>query len=383
MTETALLAERALGHIEHLVAGIGPRPAGSEREAAAMEYIEYQLAKTGLEPNRETVKFAPHPTFNPLYGLVGLLVVLAGWSLDVFPWLGLVLPILVAGLPQISRGLIRLRPARAQSLNVTAGAEKPGLILCAHVDSGPAAGWTWAWAQQLSKQTMYYAQRVAVLLAGLALLVIIGFEFPPVILSLAAILGSAVGAWMVVDDLMNQPGMAQHYSPGAVDNASGVAVMLAVAEYLSTQTAEKQGMLYLFTGAEETGMHGAQSFIEAHPELREVPVLNLDMVAAGDQLVYVSGDGTLRPRRTSKKVNEWIVLAEPFAQPAWYTLRSGDFLPFLQAGWQAGSIEMCGSSEAETAYHTREDTLEKVDVETLERVIRCILRVIGQVEFLN
>jgi Zn-dependent M28 family amino/carboxypeptidase len=67
--------------------------------------------------------------------------------------------------------------------------------------------------------------------------------------------------------------------PGADDNASGVAVALAVAREL--QRARSSGrVVFLFTGAEEIGLHGAKAYVAApHIPLDQIrAVYNLDMV---------------------------------------------------------------------------------------------------------
>ncbi|MBY6187294.1 M28 family peptidase [Marinobacter hydrocarbonoclasticus] len=65
--------------------------------------------------------------------------------------------------------------------------------------------------------------------------------------------------------------------PGADDNASGVAVLLALAERAS-QSSPSQGLIFAAVDAEENGLHGSQALAR---QLASVPlewVLNLDMV---------------------------------------------------------------------------------------------------------
>jgi hypothetical protein len=58
-------------------------------------------------------------------------------------------------------------------------------------------------------------------------------------------------------------------SPGANDNASGVAAALAVAERLREEPTRSLGVTLLFAGAGETTREGARSFIRRHR--RELP----------------------------------------------------------------------------------------------------------------
>ncbi|WP_296622787.1 M20/M25/M40 family metallo-hydrolase [Marivirga sp.] len=71
---------------------------------------------------------------------------------------------------------------------------------------------------------------------------------------------------------------------GANDNASGVAMLLALAKYYG-QNQPKFDIYFLFTTAEEIGLLGSYYFIEnALFDLRKVKILvNLDMVGTGDE----------------------------------------------------------------------------------------------------
>jgi len=80
---------------------------------------------------------------------------------------------------------------------------------------------------------------------------------------------------------------------GADDNASGVAVVLGVAQSLAARRAEfHRSVIVVFFGTEEPGMIGSQYFV-AHPPipLANVPVMvNIDMIGRPllDQLLYRS-----------------------------------------------------------------------------------------------
>jgi hypothetical protein len=79
--------------------------------------------------------------------------------------------------------------------------------------------------------------------------------------------------------------------PGADDNASGVAVMLAAAEYFS-QHRPRRSIVFAAFDAEEKGLAGAHYFIEHPPiDLARVAVdVNVDMIGRGDRNeLYVAG----------------------------------------------------------------------------------------------
>lgn len=79
--------------------------------------------------------------------------------------------------------------------------------------------------------------------------------------------------------------------PGADDNASGVAVMLAVAEFCQTSPFRRSVVFAAFD-AEEAGLQGAKAFLIAPPVPKERIALNLnlDMVSRSDKReIFVAG----------------------------------------------------------------------------------------------
>ena len=79
--------------------------------------------------------------------------------------------------------------------------------------------------------------------------------------------------------------------PGADDNASGIAVMLAVAEYCQ-KTPFRRSILFAAFDAEEAGLQGAKAFMVAPPVAKERIALNvnLDMVSRNDKReIFIAG----------------------------------------------------------------------------------------------
>jgi Zn-dependent M28 family amino/carboxypeptidase len=206
----------------------------------------------------------------------------------------------------------------------------------------------------------------------------LGLNAPPVLVWAVALAGSVVGGWWVLTELLNQLAWRGHYSPGAHDNASGVGVVLALAEHFARNPPQGISLGFLFTGAEETGMHGAAAFAAGLKPGDGTAVLNFDMVGAGNALCVVEGDGTLWPLRTDARLNARLRAARPEARRLWYTLRSGDFLPFLRRGVRATSLQTSGSGTAELGYHTLRDTLDVIDVSALDMTAQTALRAVTE-----
>ncbi len=110
--------------------------------------------------------------------------------------------------------------------------------------------------------------------------------------------------WLAYLEIWVQLFQRGRHSPGANDNASGVGVALALAEHFAVHPPIRIRMGFLFTGVEETGMHGAESFAAI---LNRTPddnmVMGLDMVGAGDVLRFITKDGILFPMRKDTRLN--------------------------------------------------------------------------------
>lgn len=385
MTSNNPLGARAYEHVRQLAQEIGPRPAGSAAERQALDYIHAQLTHSGYAVERLPVPYAPLPTFAPLYVLGGLLLALGSWFATRYPWVTVWLPLLSASLPQIARWLFPLRHRTAQSQNLVAytaaPANAPTLILCAHVDSARAKTFRNPLLLWLQNRSMYFFQRVAVLVSVLAALKLVGIDLPPWVDLVVGFAGLGVGGWLVLSELLNQFAHRGRYSPGAHDNASGVGVVLALAQEFAPRAPTNIRLGFLFTGAEETGLHGTRAFVEHQETSSSGPLLALclDMVGAGDQLRIVTHDGTIFARRTDRQLNELLWQVYPQAQGLWYTQRSGDHLAFLRGGVRASALQTSGSARAELAYHTVHDTLDLIQQPTLEMVAQVVRQVVESI----
>ena len=79
------------------------------------------------------------------------------------------------------------------------------------------------------------------------------------------------------------------YFPGANDNASGIAMLLNLAEYYSVKEPPSKTIVFMAFGAEEAGILGSKHFIE-HPTfiLNSINfVINLDVIGTGGEGVMV------------------------------------------------------------------------------------------------
>ena len=147
------------------------------------------------------------------------------------------------------------------------------------------------------------------------------------------------------------------YGPGANDNASGTALLIELA-----RTNRVEGLCVIAFGAEEVGLLGSQAFVDAHDVSDVVFMLNFDMVArigqrANDGPRFVPGDGALAER------------AAGIADRLGYGIPAGDFplgsasdhVSFEEAGVPAITVHSGGSD----FIHTSQDTMDTVFREDL------------------
>lgn len=82
-------------------------------------------------------------------------------------------------------------------------------------------------------------------------------------------------------------------SPGAADDAMGVAVALEVARALRSRGEAERDVILLFTDSEEIGLDGAEAFFARHPLARRVGVvINLEARGAGGRAnMFETGPG--------------------------------------------------------------------------------------------
>jgi hypothetical protein len=114
------------------------------------------------------------------------------------------------------------------------------------------------------------------------------------------------------------------YSPGANDDASGVGVILGLAERLKAEPLAHTEVWVVFNDCEETWSYGMAAFLDAHAaELGEGAVyIILDQVGSG-QVKFLTADGLLVKRKTHPRALE---LAR----------RAAAALPDLEVGEQVG-----------------------------------------------
>lgn len=375
------MSETALNHVHHLSVTIGPRGSTTDQERAGHQYVQETLESLGYAPTEEQF-ISALSAYQPFF--LGLGATLIGWGLFYTQGPAGALAAAVLGLgTTVSIALelfARDNPLRwlspvGVSQNVFAvapagGEPKRRAVIAAHVDSHRTP---LIWASR----GFFRAYRVITTLGtiSLALLVVLflwGLFAPesdlPRVISVypAGVLGFAFA--LVVQ------GHYTRFSPGANDNASGVGVLLALAERLKAEPLPITEVILLATGCEEVGAYGMADFLRRHrDEFKDAEYLVVDNVG-GNRTgpCYLRSEGLAFP---VKPDGELLALADRLAQEiptlgAYSVHQQGaytDAIHVLNAGLPALAVVGYTRHGWIPDWHNKSDTFERVDPAALDR----------------
>jgi aminopeptidase YwaD len=338
----------AFAEAEALVDEFGPRPAGSDAERRAGQHLCRRLEELGREAHTEAFSvwpaWATGYAINAGTAIVGSVVSVSSATLGTgLVLLATILTFLdLAGIAPTTRRLL----GRRASQNVVSWGDRdrPGaLILVAHYDTGP----TRSYPLRPFFLALLVVLACCVLraggMSGTALTIVQFIPTVALILYVALLL-----------DIALSPA-----TPGESDNASGVAVVLRLAEQLGERL-DHFGVHVLLTGSQKAMAQGMRAFLQAHRrELKpsDTVVLNLDAVGGGE-LRETKKEGPLltvssHPQLTGNLETDSFVNREP------------------SDGYAAGSAGLPAVTLAGTVDRLEEDNLTETEnacVELAERL---------------
>lgn len=151
--------------------------------------------------------------------------------------------------------------------------------------------------------------------------------------------------------------------PGADDNASGVAGLLAVARAMKSR-AHRHPLVFVAFDAEELNLRGAKAFVRGERHQDFALNVNLDMISrSADNEIYVAGTShspSLRPPIASLQSRTTATIRFGHDTP---DLGTGDWTMLSDHGvfHQAGVPFVYFGVEDHEDYHRPTDTLDRVD----------------------
>jgi len=370
--------DRLLEDVRHLAAEIGPRGTGTPGEAAAADYVARRLAALGLPVECQGFRAVASQNAFPLaVDLVALLAValyplggpLTRWAAAA---LALAAPLLFWRAIRYSDSPLGPLLPHVTSRNVVVRSEPAGelhqrAVILAHLDTNRCRlAWQSAAVRYLEPLTWL----TLAVLATLGLLYLLGallggpaWAWWASLLPAGYVLGTVITLWR--DE-------RTPFSPGAHDNAAGVAVALEIAARLAAQPLRHTEVWLAFTGAEETDHQGLKVLLREHgAALRDAAFIDLEGVGSGE-LVYLTRQGLCWPYRPDPGL---LALAERVAgrrpdlavRPAQMT-EEDEVRTLRNRGYRA--ICIAGRDPATGTlphWHRADDTVETVSPEVLER----------------
>lgn len=157
------------------------------------------------------------------------------------------------------------------------------------------------------------------------------------------------------------------HSPGAGDDASGVAVLLETARALLAAGRPRNDVILLFSDAEEAGALGAQGFHRDHPWSRDVRVaLNFDSRGTGGAAaLFDTSDGNRRLIEELSSAVPRPLASSLFNEVARRMGHATDLKVFKAAG--IPSMNFAFTDDA-VNYHTPRDALGVLDLRSVQHL---------------
>jgi hypothetical protein len=195
----------------------------------------------------------------------------------------------------------------------------------------------------------------------------------PALVALGSLLGGRLGRWVRRFGALISAGYAAAFAdiglrrtvPGANDNATGVAVLLSLANAWAKKPPPGMRVILLST-SEESILEGMEAFARRH--FSELPperthVINLDTVGS-PYLLLLEGEGMLGVREYPKDFLALIhSCAEELGIYIWPKLRfrnATDGIVALKAGYPTAALASVDKYKTPTHYHWPTDTADNV-----------------------
>lgn len=179
---------------------------------------------------------------------------------------------------------------------------------------------------------------------------------------------------IIIGAHLDHLGYCYEMMPGANDNASGVAVVLGVAEALSKSPIKpRRSVMFLLFGAEEQAVAGSQFYLE-HPSVpldKTVAFINLDSVGCGNKVHALAAENFPQFWGFIDKANQkyihriintsrWANIARPRLDAARFMWKEVPSISFSVSG-------------APSYYHIPKDNINTITPEILEDLAQLFL----------
>ena len=172
---------------------------------------------------------------------------------------------------------------------------------------------------------------------------------------------------------LDHVGRCYEIMPGANDNASGVSVILGVAEAMASFPVKpRRSVMFLFFGAEEQGIAGSKYYLDnpVFPLERTVALIYLDGVGCGDELRALAAKNYPRFWKFFNNANQKYIhrsIKSPyFANIARPRLDAARFM------WQGVPTISFSAFGSPSSYHNTKDNADSITPEILEDLAQLV-----------
>ncbi len=308
------------------------RYGGTREEKEAQKKICSWFDELGYDVKREETEYISSPFYLFYKSLFSIFVIL--FLIATARWVNTLLigTVFLGFLAFMSKAFpkIEMKMAKTKSENIIATInpdKEERLLLCAHYDSAPVIP---DWGTKLMK-VLREIGPISTFITPIGLLIVLfGFGifqvYKAVSFGLFEGLGQGIWVWAwwffliyrtifsviqivaltAITGIMNKK-----YSPGADDNASGIATMLEVSKRLKEEDIDLPMRIDLCSFAsEERGLFGSREWVDRHEEeinKDKTYVLNLDCVGRGDTFFTVKGMGIIPKKHSDPELYELLI----------------------------------------------------------------------------
>ncbi len=373
--------------IKKICKEIGPRPAGSESEKKAQEYIADQMRTCADEVSVEPFKLSPD-AFMAWVRIDGFLVLAAvvfamlGYSIvsAALTFIGIVLCIgeFLLYKPFYDWIFPKKTSHNVAGVRKASGELKQRIIFSGHVDSS----YEWRYTYLGGNICLYLCAGVA--LISLFLILIVS------VLNVFGVLKEGTTAYTVLywAQLIGIPGgilavlflNSKLNVQGANDNLTGTLSSVAILKYLQDNDIrfENTEVIALAAGSEESGLRGSKAYTKAHKgEFDDVPTIFIGLETFRDyeDIAIYERDmtGTVKMDRgcctLMKKAGLEAGLDLPFSS---VFVGASDAAAVQQSGMPAVTLAAMNPGPPRY-YHTRLDTADNMNMKTVEKCLEIAL----------
>ncbi|MEW6723495.1 MAG: M28 family peptidase [Bacillota bacterium] len=366
-------------HIYRLAVEIGPRGSATRAERKAAEYVAEELRGMGLEGNLQPIRAIP--TFSWPYMILYLWPWLALAVTLVQPLAGGILALVGAILFFAELNTYELVAAvlpKSEGYNVVGRRARPEagqrVVIMSHLDSSKAA-LNFSPKMVPGFRSSFIMMVIAVVLSGLLIFAYGLSDWAP--LRWASLVPA--GYLLITVGFLVHREFWSRYTHGANDNASGVGVMLALAERAARGDEELEGLdlWFLAVSSEETSSAGVEGFLRQYGgEMKDALFINLDNIGAG-RVHFMAGEGmfpTYKADRRLLALCQKVQKQRPDldVRQGVYTLMTTDCTRILIKGYRGIGFLAVDERGLLPNWHWVTDTYENVDPKTVETALEFV-----------